>query len=478
MTIGCRTLAGFGLLLACTFFACATYHPAPLNPKEAERRFEQIRLDDPNLCAYLNANLQRGLTSCPPARWNLAELTLAGWYFNPQVAVAEAKLSVAQAGIITAAQRPNPSAGIGTAYTASSAPSFAPWAIGLAQINFPIETAGRRGYRIAAAERNADAAAFAVGEAAWRVRSAVRAALVAHLAAEREYQLARSYESASARVASLLQERLEAGAAAAPAVNLALANLAAARLRLVRARSRVPETLNALAATLGVPARALDGARFAWPGYENPPQMAGLTPARLRRLALLNRIDLRRMLARYAAADDALKLEIARQYPNINLGGGYSWEVGENLFELLPVVTLPVMNQNQGPIAQARARRLQAAAEFVALQDSVIAQADSALTAYRGARDAFEQAAHSAVYSQRRLTGIERAAELGDVSGFALATARLETIAARQSQARALAAAQQAMGALEDAAQHPLNDSDLKSFQLPTAANIERGHNQ
>lgn len=476
MAIGFRTLAGFGLLLACAFSACATYHPAPLNPKEAEHRFAQIELDDPNLCAYLDSNLARGLTSCPPPRWNLSELTLVGWYFNPQLAVAEAKLSVAQAAIITAAERPNPSAGLGTAYTASSAPSFAPWAIGLAQINFPIETAGRRGYRIAAAERNADAAAFAVGEAAWKVRSAVRAALVAHLAAQREYQLARNYESASARVASLLQERLEAGAAAAPAANLALANLATARLKLVQARSRVPETLNALAAALGVPARALDGARFEWPRFEDPPQLAALTPAKLRRLALLNRIDLRRMLAQYGAADEALKLEIARQYPNINLGGGYSWEVGENLFELLPVVTLPVMNQNQGPIAEARARRLQIAAEFVALQDSVIAQADSALTAYRGTRAAFEQAAHSAAYSKRRLAGIERAAELGDVGALTLATARLEAITARQSQAGALAAAQQAMGALEDAAQRPLEDSDLKSFQLPTAAKIERGH--
>jgi len=38
-----------------------------------------------------------------------------------------------------------------------------------------------------------------------------------------------------------------------------------------------------------------------------------ITPARVRQLALLNRIDLRRMLVQYAAADEALTLEIARQ---------------------------------------------------------------------------------------------------------------------------------------------------------------------
>jgi cobalt-zinc-cadmium efflux system outer membrane protein len=466
------------ILLMCALCACATYHPAPLKPAEAERRFAQIRIDDPHLCAYLRANLGTGFSTCPPARWNLAELTLVGFYYSPQLAVADAKLNVARAAIITAAERPNPSFGLGPAYTASASPSFAPWAIGAAQMNFPIETAGRRGYRIARAERMADAAAFAVGEAAWRVRSSVRAALLSHLAAQRDYELVRNYESTSQHVASLLQERLAAGAIAAPAVNFALANLAAARLKAVQARSRVPETLNRLAAALGVSVEALNGARFAWPEYAHPPQMVSMTPARVRRLALLNRIDLRRMLAQYAAADDALKLEIARQYPDINLGGGYSWEVGENLFELLPIVTLPLMNQNQGPIAEARARRIQAAAEFVALQDSIIAQAGGALTAYRAALDAFDQASSSAAYSEKRLAGIERAAELGDVNSVALASAHLETIVVQQSKSRALTAAQQDLGALEDAVQRPLEDSNLKSFQLPPLPDISREQSQ
>jgi outer membrane protein, heavy metal efflux system len=473
--MGSRVVKGLSILMACTLCACAAYHPAPLEPADAARRFARLSLDDPELCAYLRPNLGPGLSACPPARWNLAALTLAGFYYSPQLAVAEAKLEVAKAAIITAGQRPNPGFGLGPAYTASAAPSFAPWAIGVVQMNFPIETAGRRGYRIAQAQRLADAAAFAVGEAAWRVRSSVRGALLNHLAAERDYALAREYESASQRIASLLQERLAAGAAAAPAVDFALANLAAARLRAVQARSRIPETLNALAAALGVPVEALKGAKFAWPDYQRPPEVTSLTPARIRQLALLNRIDLRRMLAQYAAADEALKLEIARQYPDINLGGGYSWEVNENLFELLPIVTLPLMNQNQGPIAQARATRAQVAAQFVALQDSIIAQANGALTSYRGALDAFAQASKSAAFSNRRMAAMRRAAELGDIDSLALASAQLETIAADQAKARALVTAQQNFGALEDAAQRPLAGANLKSFNLPAPPKIQSG---
>jgi outer membrane protein, heavy metal efflux system len=292
-----------------------------------------------------------------------------------------------------------------------------------------------------------------------------------HLLAQRDYDLARAYEFASERTAQLFQERVSAGAASAPELNFALANLAAARLKAAQAQTRVPDTLNTLAGVLGVPVDALQGMTFTWAELERPSDESSLTEQRIRQLALLNRIDLLRMLAEYAAVDEALKLEIARQYPDINLGGGYSWEVGENIFQLLPIVTLPLMNQNQGPIAEARAKRTQAAAEFTALQQSIIAQANGALTRYRGSREAFAQASSSAAFSQKRLTAIERAAELGDIDALALATTKLETIVAEQAKMTALADAQAALGGLEDAVQRPLEPNDLKSFRPPPLRN-------
>jgi cobalt-zinc-cadmium efflux system outer membrane protein len=467
--MGFRLVTGFMLLLTCTLCACATYRPAPLKPAETAHQFAQRSLDAPELCEYLRANLGSGPSSCPPAQWNLAYLTLVGFFYSPDLTVAQAKLEVARAAIITAGQRPNPSIGIGPAYTASASPSFSPWAIGAVTLNFPIETAGRRGDRIARAQRLADAAALGVGEAAWRVRSAIRTALLNHLLAQREYDLARAYESTSERIARLLQERVAAGAAAAPALNFARANLAAARLKAVQAQSRAPETLNTLAGALGVPVEALQAVKLVWPKLDQPPGEASLTASQVRQLALLNRIDLRRMLAQYAAADAALKLEIARQYPDINLGGGYSWEVNENIFELIPVIALPLMNQNQGPIAEAEATRAQLAAEFTALQDSIIAQANGALTTYRGALEAFEQGSRSAAFFEQRLAATQQAAELGDIDSLTLATTQLETISAEQATLSALANAQQAFGALEDAVERPLDDGGLRSFKLPAS---------
>ena len=179
-------------------------------------------------------------------------------------------------------------------------------------------------------------------------------------------------------------------------------------------------------------------------------------------------MDLRRLLAEYAAADEALRLELARQYPDINLGGGYSWEVEENIFQLLPIISLPLMNQNEGPIAEARAKRIEVAAEFTQLQQSIISRANSALTRYHGSLDAYAQASSSAAFSAKRLAAIQRAAELGDIDALALATIQLETVVAEQSKLTTLGSAQTALGALEDAVERPLEDGDLKSFSLPS----------
>jgi cobalt-zinc-cadmium efflux system outer membrane protein len=455
------------LSIFCTLGACATYQPGSLKPDETARQFAGRTLANPELCAYLNTNPTTRASGCPPPRWDLPRLTLAGLFYNPDLALAETQLKVAQAAIITAGQRPNPSLGIGSAYAATAAPNFAPWALGTASLNFPIETPRKRRYRIAQAERLADAAALRVGETAWRVRSAIRAALVNYLIAQDQFALARAYEAASERIAQLLQERVEAGAAAAPELNLSLANLATARLEAARAQSSVPEALNALATAVGIPVGHLQRVTFVWPEFRHLPEASSLPPDQLRRLALLDRLDLRRTLADYAAADEALKLEIARQYPDINLAGGYSWEVNENIFELFPVVTLPLMNRNQGPIAEARARRAQAAAQFVALQDTIIGQADGALTKYRGALAALRQASRAAALSEERLAGMQRAAALGEIDGVTLASVQLATVVAKQSNLSTFARAQTALGELEDVIERPLQRGDLQSLTLP-----------
>jgi len=468
-----RAIARFSALVACIFCGCATYQPAPLNPAEVARQFDSRSLANAGLCAYLDTNAAAKPSVCPPPDWNLETLTLAGFYFSADMAVAGAQVQSADAAIVTAGARPNPVVGLGPQYDVRSTPNFTPWALGFFSLDLPIETAGKRGYRIAQAERLADAARLAAGETAWTVRSRIRAALLQYLLDARRSDLAAQEQAALARTSALVAARVKAGEVSQPELDLALSSLQNARIRAAAAEARVPADRNALAAAIGLPVEALDGAKFDWPALDNPPDERSLAPDTVQRLALLNRIDLRCELAQYAAADQGLKLEIAKQYPDLHLAGGYSWEGGENIFELGPSVALPIFNQNQGPIAVARARRKEVAAQFLAMQAGIIAEARTALINYRGALASLEAARSAAKYQARRYDQALRAAAVGESDAVALAAIRLQDLAAQQTRLQTLTGAQTALGALENSMQRPLDHGDASSFTFPPPADCE-----
>jgi outer membrane protein, heavy metal efflux system len=267
----------------------------------------------------------------------------------------------------------------------------------------------------------------------------------------------------------LFEQRVNAGGASKRELYLAQANLQAAKLKSIEMVARVSADRNVLSGALGVPVQALDDVAFSWPGFDSPPNHRSLSPTEIQRLALLNRIDLRRQLAQYAAADEALKLEIAKQYPDIKITGGYTWEGGENIFELGPSSLLPIFNQNQGPIAEAEARRKEVTAQFLAMQAGIIEQSQAALTRYRGALDALYAARGAAELQAKRLSQTRRAVEIGESDTVVLAQAQLQHLSAQQGLLDSLTNAQTTLGALEDSIQRPLDDGDVGSFTFPSA---------
>ena len=112
-----------------------------------------------------------------------------------------------------------------------------------------------------------------------------------------------------------------------------------------------------------------DGFRLGRSWIPRPPRSRSRRRC-IQRDAVLNRLDVRRALAQYAAAEADLQLEIAKQYPDLQIGPGYTYEEGNSFFTLGLSATLPVFNRNQGPIAEAEARRRQAAAAFLREADA------------------------------------------------------------------------------------------------------------
>jgi cobalt-zinc-cadmium efflux system outer membrane protein len=444
------------LILVCAgpLAACAHFQPKPLSAAAGITGFESRSLTAPGLRAFLAAN--HVAAPAPGAAWSLKALTLTAFHYQPALAEARRKLLAAQAARITAGERPNPSIAVTPGYDAGVPGAIHPWIVPLS-LEWPIETAGKRGYRLAQARHLAAAARWDLVGAVWQVRSQVRAALLALYAAHRSEALLAREQSARRNVVRLLAGQLRAG-------NVSSYEVAQARIELERiilarqaAAGRLRQARIALAGALGVPLRALDGARFSYADLRTFP--LELTRARVRQQALLERADVRAALERYAASQSALQLQIARQWPDIRLGPGFAWNAqlaGDKQWELGLSLPLPVLNHNQGPIAEAEARRALAAAHFLTVQAAAITRIDGSLAAYGSARAQLMTADSLLHDLDRQLRSVSAQVAAGEQQPLDLADARLTYEAGERDRLQALVRAQQALGRLEDAMQSPL----------------------
>src|SRR5205809_648095 len=146
----CRFLLGVAFPLICMISAgCARFHSQPLSASANANALENRSLTNAELKILLKKNLHGDFESWPAVEWNFEMLTLAAFYYHPSLEVARAQWAVAQGGEKTAGQRPNPTLTVTPTYNFTSfVPS--PWdPVGF--IDVPIETAGKRKYRMAQA---------------------------------------------------------------------------------------------------------------------------------------------------------------------------------------------------------------------------------------------------------------------------------------------------------------------------------------
>jgi cobalt-zinc-cadmium efflux system outer membrane protein len=437
--------------------SCIRYQARPVEPAKVMDDFEARTLAAPELGELLIRNGE--VKDWPPAVWDLKALTLAAFYYHPDLDIARAQWGIARGGIVTAGERPNPTLNIITGYNSTTPVSLVtPW-IPEVSLDIPIETVGKRGIRIAQARKLAEAARWDIFTTAWEVRSRLRGALLGVYAAGEKETLLIDAQRLQAETVRLLEIEKEAGEVSAYEVEQARVALDNARLAAVEAARVKEAAMASLAAAVGLPRKALEGVRLSFDTLLRPP-MPDLPAAEVRRHAVLNRSDILGALSEYAAAEAALRLEIAKQYPDIRLGPDYQLDQTDNKWTLGLSFDLPILSRNRGPIAEATARRAENAARFLALQSQVIGELDAAVedcrAALRKSRAADDLLAH--LTGQAKVAGVRR--ELGEISRLDLLAIQLELNAGAQARLEALVQAQEAVGRLENAAQSPLDVKD------------------
>lgn len=430
---------------------CARFEPKPLDMARTADQFDARTLDTPGLRAFVETNLGP-VSAWPPPQWHFEQLTLAALFLHPRLDLARAELASSRAAEITAGARPNPTVGVTPEYNFNPASGVSPW-LATIQFDLPIETAGKRGHRVARTRQLSEAATLRLGSVAWEVRSAVRVALLDLHAAGQRAELMSRQLAAQQRALTALETKLSLGAATTAEVALARLALARTRKDIADARVQADEARARLAASIGVPLRFLPVTSALNPEIQTN---AAFASAGARRRALTSRADLLASLAEYAAAETALRLEIAKQYPDVHLGTGYQFDQGENKWALGLTAEIPVLNRNQGPIAEAKAKRTEAAARVLALQARIIGDVDRALAVWQGAQTRLEAMKEVRTAQETRVKSLKAQFDAGAVESLDVLAAETELAADELFHWEARVKALRAFGELEDAIQFPL----------------------
>jgi CRISPR system Cascade subunit CasA len=211
-------------------------------------------------------------------------------------------------------------------------------------------------------------------EAVWSVRMAIRRALAEQMLTTSEIDIGQKLAAVRARQVTALERRVEGGEAIRSDLERVRADAAGDARRVVDAQARQLAARVGLAEAVGVAPATVTGATLSWNGFDAA-TAASPDVAELRDLALLARADVLRAVAAYDQAEADLRGEVAKQWPGIHIGPGYTWERGLVKLPFSLGLALPTFDLNRGAISAAEARRAEAGIHL----EAVIARAQSAI---------------------------------------------------------------------------------------------------
>lgn len=455
---------------------CVHYSPRPLPPEQIAAAFSARRLDDPQLRAAVDTRLPDRARDWPRQGWDRADLLLALLYFNDSIREERATFALAAAGRRTARERPNPTVALLTEY-AKEGNQFAGqgggaplWLWGLTP-DIPLDVGTKRSARIAVADLTAEQARYDFMEVLWKERSAMRRAVLDVLMTEREVALLERVHTDREAQLEMARRRLDAGAASHGDLDRLVADAVADEQRLHDARRRLSAGRSALAATIGVPAVAVSSLPLKWEHLDDPGDVDQSLIANWRDEALLSRSDVHSAVVGYSVAEESLRLEVAKQYPQVRIGPAYTWDHGVHRLQFNLSLELPVLNQHRGEIAEAEVRREQAGARLEATVATAYEEIDEALRQWRLSLERVADA-RGPVYeaAQHIFEATQREFDAGNSDRTELVAARVARSLAELQILDAVRTAQESLAIVEDAIRRPLEGPEINVAEALSVA--------
>jgi outer membrane protein, heavy metal efflux system len=439
--------------------ACAHYQPAPVNQPAVTTTYNARHLADPGLLDYL----QVAGSNPSDSGWSSRDFALTALYYQPELDRARADWGVAVAGEITAGARPQPKVGAEVERNFAGGAGEPPW--GLTFIGeFTIEFGGKRGARIALARAKTAVAGVSIWETQWRTLEVSRAAAFNAIVAEQDLRDARAELEALLQLEPLVQARYEEGSATNADLAQIQTEIQTAALGVAAAEQASLDALAGLSKVVAIPIDQLSGTSVVPDSISGCRDLGALPRDSIQTLAVQSRWNVGLALAEYQVSEADLRVEIAGQYPDLNLSPGLRFDHGISRWLIgFALPSLP-LNGNRGPIAEAEARRVASAVRVAEVQESVLADLGAARSGCVGARAGLAAADSLAAAIEGRTEVARGAYERGEMSRTEVAFIELAKIRAIRARHAAEQRYMAAGMALEGAAGVWLTDP---SFHWP-----------
>ena len=374
------------LLLVCT--GCTSYEPAPLPPGDLLQALERVGLEDvprvfragpparardPGQVAATGSDAA-ALAFDPADGLTLVEASAAAVRLNPLLAALRAEVAVTDAQLVEAGLLPDIvvgwEAGNNIADFITEAKSGANSYLAGAFLEWPLPRPGEIDAKEGVARAEVDGARARVAAAEWALVREVHEAYVGLLVARaRVEQLAR-LAAIAGRSLEYLQRARGLGAATAIDENLARVSANTTRADAVRAEAGERQARLRLNGLLGLPPGTAWDLQTTLDEVLAAAPLGAPEPEALVRRAVERRPDLLEAQAAYRRAEERLRLEVARQWPQVSIGTVFS-------------ITLPLFSRfNQPAIRSAERAREAAGRRLTVAVHQVRQEVHAALVGY------------------------------------------------------------------------------------------------
>ena len=357
--------------------------------------------------------------------WNIDSLLAALYFFNTQIKIAEKDYQSIKANEVIAKFRPQSSIGleIGSGNNANDEISN-----DIAGLNllFPFETANKRLIRYEIALNTSQSSYENYRLVAWNERLKLFNAVIQYVFQIKKIKVIKNELITIQAIYNMNLRRFENGINDQLTLHQAKLDLQVAENKLKNLQLEQINLRKLISQTTGVRVNFLE---------KNPILADNIINGQLTKIAIfhqnqvyqqwneeasLSRIDLRKSLANYAISEANLKLEVAKQYPDIKFNPAYLYDYGNKIWTLGITSLIPNIEKNKALILRAEKIRDVEASRIIDLQLQLVNDADNVVLLLDQAQQKFENAKNLLTEKENLLSNMQKKYNQGLISRYEL----------------------------------------------------------